>query len=195
MDKPSESFYVKYKSRNPIKRSDWSSYCNDCMKQYKRVYYSENADKINLTHKKARQDDIEHYLEVEAAKRLANSSDPEALLKYRAVTSLDTDKRYLYDRTQRWKRSAKKRKLEWSLTLKDIEKMLKDQNGRCYYTGLPLVLGPNSRYTISLDRSDSTQGYTLSNVVLCCTFVNLAKLDMTVSEFREMITILHKRQW
>jgi hypothetical protein len=165
------------------------------MKRYKREYYDKNADKINAMHKEIRRDNIERFLEVEAAKRLANSSDPEALLKKRTISAFDTNKRYLHVRTLRWKISAKKRKLGWSLTLEVIEKMLEAQNGECYYTGLPLVLGPNSRHTVSLDRLDSTQGYILSNVVLCCTFVNLAKLDMTVSEFREMVTRLHKRRW
>jgi hypothetical protein len=165
------------------------------MKQYKRDYYIKNADKIKSIHKKRRYDDIDHYHDVEAAKRLVNSINPETLLKRRKVASFDPRKRYLYDRTLQWKRSAKKRNLKWALTLDDIENMLEGQGGKCHYTGLPLVLEANSQKTISLDRIDSSRGYVLSNVVLCCTFVNLAKLDMTVAEFREMVTILHEREW
>jgi hypothetical protein len=194
-DKPSDNFYVKHKDRPQTQRSDWSSYCNDCMKQYKRDYYEKNAKRVNGIHKRRRNDNIEHYHGVEAAKRLAHSTNPEALLKRRKVASFDPRKRYLYDRTRQWKGSAKKRKLEWGLTLDDIENMLEGQGGKCHYTGLPLVLEANSQKTISLDRIDSSRGYVPSNVVLCCTFVNLAKLDMTVAEFREMVTILHEREW
>lgn len=49
-----------------------------------------------------------------------------------------------------------------------------------------MIVGATSRKgnTVSVDRLDSSKGYTLENVVLCCAAINRMKMDMTVDEFR-----------
>ena len=39
-----------------------------------------------------------------------------------------------------------------------------------------------------IDRVDSSKGYTIDNVVPCCSACNYAKHEMSVSEFKEYIT-------
>lgn len=53
----------------------------------------------------------------------------------------------------------------------------------CHYTGTDLVLEKNKRNTISLDRIDCSKGYTITNVVFCCSFVNLMKHKSSYEDF------------
>lgn len=64
----------------------------------------------------------------------------------------------------------------------DLAAMHTSQEGCCYYTGLTYQMAaPTNSFrtqpplTVSVDRVDSTKGYELGNVVLCCWFVNCAK--------------------
>lgn len=75
---------------------------------------------------------------------------------------------------------SKKKKLDFNLTLLDLCNLYDKQNGRCYYSGLAMVLRFRSSIKkdpllISLDRKDSSKGYTKDNVVLCCWWINHAK--------------------
>ena len=52
--------------------------------------------------------------------------------------------------------------LEW------IVERLVQQNGQCYYSGLPLIFAPKSDWQASLERVDPKVGYTKQNTVLIC---------------------------
>lgn len=47
------------------------------------------------------------------------------------------------------------------------------QNGKCYYSGLPLKLKTNSEWKCSPERLDDNKGYTKDNVVLICLEFNV----------------------
>lgn len=75
------------------------------------------------------------------------------------------------------------RKYGGALTLKDVKQRWDIQRGKCAYTGIDMVLPtsvcgwktkapPNAA---SLDRIDSSKGYTLDNVEFVCRFINLGK--------------------
>lgn len=58
--------------------------------------------------------------------------------------------------------------------------LLEAQNGRCYLTGVAFELaGPRQ---FSVDRIDSSKGYTKDNVALCLKQVNFMKNAATISE-------------
>jgi hypothetical protein len=78
-----------------------------------------------------------------------------------------------------WKKAAKIRNLPFELTLKGLE----SRPRICHYTHQNLTLLPNQPTTISLDRLDSSKGYTSDNVVFCCSFVNYMKNDLTYDQF------------
>ena len=62
-----------------------------------------------------------------------------------------------------------------------------EQEGMCAITGQPMthIRGQGRVNTnISIDRIDSTKGYTEDNVQLVCRIVNTMKLDMTDEEFK-----------
>lgn len=55
----------------------------------------------------------------------------------------------------------------------------------CFYCGL------DDASIRGLDRFDNTQGYTLENVVPCCKRCNIAKNNMTVEEFMDLINSIY----
>lgn len=56
----------------------------------------------------------------------------------------------------------------------------------CYYCG-------SKDERLGLDRVDSSVGYTLQNVVACCRRCNVAKNDMSQSDFIRLCSNVHKR--
>jgi hypothetical protein len=74
--------------------------------------------------------------------------------------------------------TAKKRGLDFTLTLQEFEKLI--LNDCCYWCGGPL---PKTRG--GLDRMDNTKGYTPENSIPCCWICNVMKGSMTSEEFIE----------
>lgn len=54
------------------------------------------------------------------------------------------------------------------LNIEDISRIYENQNGKCYYSGLPLVLKQLSDWQCSIERKDQNEGYVMNNVVLIC---------------------------
>ena len=89
------------------------------------------------------------------------------------------------------KHRAKKKGIEFNLTIDDLEALYSNQSGKCFYSGLHMPLIEDRKYVVSIDRIDSNVGYVLSNVVLVCTIINSMKNDLSVVEFGDIIEILH----
>jgi hypothetical protein len=69
-----------------------------------------------------------------------------------------------------------------------------EQAGLCHYTGLPMKLSrDNTKSSVSIDRLDSNKGYVEGNVVLCRADVNIMKGNMSITEFKELVSILAER--
>jgi len=91
-----------------------------------------------------------------------------------------------------WKKGAHDRNIPFDLTLEQVKTMPLV----CHYTGKKLVLESNKHNTVSLDRVDSSKGYTQKNVVYCCSFVNLMKRTLSYDEFIDTCKTIaehHKR--
>ena len=79
-----------------------------------------------------------------------------------------------------------KRNFEWSISKEQFRHLTK-QN--CQYCGCEPSREQTAQYCNGtyiyngLDRVDNSKGYTIDNVVPCCTTCNLAKVGMTVKEF------------
>lgn len=74
----------------------------------------------------------------------------------------------------------RKNKVDFSITTDTLKSLYDSQNGKCYYTGTPMkIKHPKDKqrdpFIISLDRVDSSKGYTPENVVLCCWGINSLK--------------------
>lgn len=87
-------------------------------------------------------------------------------------------------------KTGKKTNEGYQLSVEDIEEILERQNYKCYYTGFDFS---NTDYMLSnkltkpsLDRLDSSKGYTKENTVVCTWFSNTAKNDQSESDFVKM---------
>jgi len=88
-----------------------------------------------------------------------------------------------------YKRSAKKRHLDFTLTREEFRNIVL---GNCYYCGKePSQTGNQKFYGLfihnGIDRVDNSIGYTRENVVTCCKQCNQAKSNYTVLEFKQWI--------
>lgn len=99
------------------------------------------------------------------------------------------DRARLYNK---FRKSANNRGIEWGL---DIESMYADYDGKCKLTGWEIELG-YSKGTASLDRVDSTKGYTPENIQWVHSMVNMAKNKYGNEEFIEMCkAVSNKVKW
>lgn len=87
------------------------------------------------------------------------------------------------------RKSAKKRGIEFNLSLTSVRNLLNAK--RCYYTGTPLVRGDDSipANRFSVDRKDASKGYIKGNVVACTEEFNHRKSNLTADD----IKILYKK--
>jgi hypothetical protein len=85
------------------------------------------------------------------------------------------------------KGSAIKRGIEFSISIEDIWELYLKQNKKCALSGLELKFKSSCKdsrgNTASLDRVDSTKGYTLDNIQLVHKDVNLMKNKFDQSYF------------
>jgi hypothetical protein len=94
------------------------------------------------------------------------------------------------------RQSAKKRKLEFNLTKEQLWKLFLNQNRKCILSGVELSF--NSQHnkndgTASLDRIDSSKGYTIDNVQWVHKIVNIMKHDVEEKEFFNWCKLITER--
>lgn len=63
---------------------------------------------------------------------------------------------------------AKKVNREVDINTEFLVNLFNEQNGICPYSGRKMKFDINSQERLSLDRKDSSKGYTKDNVVWCC---------------------------
>lgn len=82
---------------------------------------------------------------------------------------------------------ARNRNLPVEISMEDALNLFYSQNGKCAISGVEILLtksyGNGSEQTASLDRIDSSKGYTKDNIQWVHKRVNIMKMDMTDKEF------------
>lgn len=130
------------------------SKCKECTKEYKKIHYEKNKVK---------------------------------LIKYSVDYSRNNIRKQYRDLGSRFnwmvKRASSRNKFEVSITPEYLQEVWDRQQGQCVYTKLPLLATANQFNTVSLDRIDSSKGYTVDNVQLICSAVNKMKQDYTEDLF------------
>lgn len=89
---------------------------------------------------------------------------------------------------------ARLRNKEFSITIDDIDRLYEKQNGKCILTGVNIVfntckkLGTAKiiRGNASVDRKDSSKGYTIENIQLVDKDINIAKQSKSDEDFIKM---------
>lgn len=88
------------------------------------------------------------------------------------------------------------REVEFNITPEELDIIWDKQNGKCYFTGLPITLPRSSeefnqrKFTASLDRIDNNIGHISSNVRWSHKDINKFKLDKTDEEFIEWCRLI-----
>lgn len=84
---------------------------------------------------------------------------------------------------QNAKKSAAKRGQDFSLSINDIVDCWHRQLGVCAYSGRRMTLDAGQLNTVSIERIDSSVGYTPPNTVLVCQAINRMKSDFGFEDF------------
>lgn len=90
----------------------------------------------------------------------------------------------------------RKHKHEVDITIEDLRNQWENQNGKCPYTGIQLILSTytkikkNPIYSASLDRKDSRKGYIKDNIIWVSRVANWMKNDMSEEMVNEFINLL-----
>lgn len=79
---------------------------------------------------------------------------------------------------------------EFNLVKQDILNLWNKQNGKCYYSGLEMSVMHDDPMIFSIDRIESSKGYTKDNIVLCCLTFNVMKLDFSKTDFIKYCKII-----
>lgn len=83
------------------------------------------------------------------------------------------------------KQRAKKRNIYNDIIIEDLYELWNTQNGKCAISGIDLTVESyNGRVNtnVSIDRIDSTKGYTKSNIQLVCSTINMMKGSLNIDE-------------
>lgn len=99
---------------------------------------------------------------------------------------MDRKEAFIRQRISKQRYSAQcVRNIEWTL---DTERLVEEilANPHCQLSGEPLEFEPNYIYTLSLDRKDSSKGYTHDNVQWVGASINLAKSNLSDEDFIDM---------
>lgn len=92
------------------------------------------------------------------------------------------------------KRSASVRNLEFEITMEQAWDLFESQNRKCALSGLPLEFyskkQDRAKTSASLDRIDSTRGYTIDNVQWVHKHINSMKMDLDEAQFIQLCSMV-----
>lgn len=99
---------------------------------------------------------------------------------------------YIRRRIGTIKSRAEKRNLDFDLDIEYLVDLWKKQNGRCFYSNIPMNNsmkkdGFQSWDGPSLDRIETTNGYVKGNVVWCTFGINSFKQSLSLQSFEDMV--------
>ena len=77
------------------------------------------------------------------------------------------------------KRDAERRNLPFEITIEDLAHQYSKQKERCAFTGFEIFFGIDA----SVDRIDSSKGYTIDNIQIVHKILNIMKRDLPNDEF------------
>lgn len=100
--------------------------------------------------------------------------------------------KYALSKTQSRSSSKKRKPLENTLTLQDLQEVWNTQKGKCVYSGVDLILPARNKriphiYEASIDRIDSSKGYNKNNIQFISVTMNYMKNTMTDIEVKKYL--------
>ena len=165
---------------------------SDEVKAYNKAYYAANAERLKAKRRRNRLLNLEK--ERAYAKEYNKTPAAAANRKRFAEKEESTILGFLTSRHRLARSNAKSRGLCFEIEVEDLLVLWKQQAGLCSISGLSLAIGggaPNEK--ASIDRIDSSIGYTPTNIRLVCWWINQAKSSGTDGElFRWCRAIVEK---
>jgi hypothetical protein len=79
------------------------------------------------------------------------------------------------------------------ITIEDLEHKLKQQQGKCCYSTIPLNLRRSSDWHISLERLDREKGYVLDNIGFCILELNTGSRQWTKQKMQLLPNLLKQK--
>ena len=73
------------------------------------------------------------------------------------------------------------------LTIEFLDELIEQQEFKCFYSGLPIDAKTRNGITASLDRRDSSGGYTRDNVQFLSTHCNMSKWTLTEEQYMTLV--------
>jgi hypothetical protein len=92
------------------------------------------------------------------------------------------------------KYKANKRNIPFDLTIEFCDELLIDQSHKCAYTGLPIDAKTRYATTASLDRIDSSLGYTEDNVQFLHKDINFMKWELSEDKYFTLISRIYEKR-
>ena len=95
------------------------------------------------------------------------------------------------------KYKAKKRGIDFAddLTIGFLDELLEKQNFKCFYSGLPIDAKTRGSITASLDRRDSSRGYSRDNICFSTIPCNMSKWIMSEKDFMELVKSVYEHSY
>jgi hypothetical protein len=167
--------------------------CESCGKLFKK----ENKE-INRCKKRG----IQHYCGLSCVAKYRNSLMTknywkEQYSKHPSFKGYENNRQDQYSpfRTFVSKGRASIKKKGCTLDVEYLKMLWENQNGKCPYTGIQMILPKNtieynsikSLKKASLDRIDSSKGYIKGNVEFVCSGINFAKNDFTKKDMTSFL--------
>lgn len=100
----------------------------------------------------------------------------------------------------RAKSNAEVRDLCFNVTLEDLQHQWEVQKGLCFYSGVPLIFAKDGEtcdtvkhisMVASLDRTDSSKGYTADNITWVSKTINYLKMDLSSDQFIKVCELVY----
>jgi hypothetical protein len=105
-------------------------------------------------------------------------------VEQRRAAKISTIEGRLREALSNAKETSQKKGRVCEVSVENLLTLWESQKGLCRYSGVPMTWDDSNRYTtVSLDRIDSTKGYVVDNIALCCTMVNIMKNQMPLEHF------------
>ena len=91
----------------------------------------------------------------------------------------------------KFEKNAKKRKIDFDITIEDVLKVYLNQGKVCSLSGIPIGWTRMEKsHNISIDRIDSDKGYTTDNIQLVYPKINMMKFTYSQDEFIDMCKLV-----
>ncbi len=99
----------------------------------------------------------------------------------------------------KFKTQAELRGISFELTIEEVADIYEMQNGMCAMTGWPIEfpeIGHPQNTDASIDRIDSNEGYSKSNIQIVHKMINMMKQSFSKKDFvRACIAVSDKTKW